>query len=338
MTSSSQPLVSILLSVYNDEHFLPLALDSILNQTYPHFELIVVNDASTDGTLPLLEDYARRDNRIKLFTRQRQGLTKNLNFAFAKATGELIARMDSDDISLPERLEKQVALYLSNPDFGLIASYFEHIDPDGKLMKRVDNIPQEQEALKARFFETNPISHGSAVIPRRVFEELGGYREAFSTVQDYDLWLRIVERYPVGIVPEVLYQHRNHQATMSAQKRFLQLQMKSLALYLKDERQRGNNPDSLAKCVNPRQQACFIKQFLKEDRQQHRKYYGKVMSDYGRRYFKAGNTSLALKTFITALQLDPIQPQTLRNMGKSLLKMVFPQAPPRWVTVRSLFF
>lgn len=138
MGSNISPKVSVVMSVYNGEKYLPETIDSILNQTFKDFEFIIINDGSTDKTAKILTSYD--DPRIRIFNQENMGLTKSLNRAISLAKGEYIARMDADDISYPERLKKQVDYLNKNPDIGLVGSKYIRIDKRGRKIDEI-NVP-----------------------------------------------------------------------------------------------------------------------------------------------------------------------------------------------------
>src|SRR4051812_26679567 len=127
---AASPTVSVLMAVYNGEQYLREAVNSILSQTFKDFEFIIIDDGSTDRSPELLASYARADSRVKLISRPNKGLTKSLNEGLHAARGEFVARMDGDDISLPERFERQVSYLREHPEVVLVGSRVEFIDPD----------------------------------------------------------------------------------------------------------------------------------------------------------------------------------------------------------------
>jgi glycosyltransferase involved in cell wall biosynthesis len=206
------PPVSVLMSVYNGEQFLAEAVESILHQTYRDFEFIIVNDGSTDGTSSILEAY--HDERIVLLQQQHAGLTKALNAGLSMARGAYIARMDADDISLPERLERQIAFLQDNPAVGLISSHFYIIDREGKHIS-LCRPPAENEALQNALLTANQFCHGAAVFRSDCLKAAGTYREFFTFAQDFDLWLRIAEKYQCGNLSFPLYKWREDSRSLS---------------------------------------------------------------------------------------------------------------------------
>jgi glycosyltransferase involved in cell wall biosynthesis len=213
------PQVSVIMSVYNGSLYLREAIDSILNQTFKDFEFIIINDCSTDRTESILLDYASRDDRIVLINNEQNlGLTRSLNKGLAIATGEYIARQDADDISLPERLSEQVAYMASHPEVTFISSGVQYIDEQGqetwKYTPSCDPI-----VLRWHLLFYNPIRH-STVLWRRalVAEQVGDYDPTFIYSQDYDLWVRIAEKFSIQTLPLILVKLRWHESSITVSK------------------------------------------------------------------------------------------------------------------------
>jgi len=194
------------MAVYNGERYMREAVDSILAQTFPDFEFIIVDDASTDSTPAILDSY--NDPRlVRLRNEDNIGLTRSLIRGLTPARGEYIARMDADDVSLPERLERQVAYLDAHPEVGLVAAPFVFMDEAGNE-KTVSRPPTDRCQLRAVLVRGNQFCHGVAMFRRACLDTVGGYRDAFRYAQDYDLWLRILERYEVACLDDVLYKYR----------------------------------------------------------------------------------------------------------------------------------
>ncbi len=201
--SFSRPKVSVVLSTYNDGHYLPIAMDSILKQTFQDFEFIIVDDASTDGTADILSKVD--DPRIKIFRNsQNLGLTKSLNLGIRHARGKYIARMDADDISLPHRLETQVNFLDKNAEYALIGSSYYRMDEKGEINSLL-RVLEDDRSIKAGLKRQNWFAHGSVMMRRDAFQQVGGYDERFKFAQDYDLWLRMAKVYKVANIGEPLY-------------------------------------------------------------------------------------------------------------------------------------
>jgi cellulose synthase/poly-beta-1,6-N-acetylglucosamine synthase-like glycosyltransferase len=203
------PKVSVVMSVYNGERFLRQAVESILDQTLTDFEFIVVDDGSTDGTAEILSSYAEADPRLRIITQENRGLIQSLNRAIGAAQGEYMARMDADDISMPERLTVQVRWLDSHPQVAMLGTRYDEIDEHGKVVRRgnryVGSALVERALLQGNF---SVFCHGSVMFRRTCFEHIGGYREQFKHAEDYDLWLRMAEHYELDNLAETLYQHR----------------------------------------------------------------------------------------------------------------------------------
>jgi glycosyltransferase involved in cell wall biosynthesis len=215
--AGAAPKVTVLMAVYNGERYLREAIDSILRQTFTEFEFLVVNDGSKDGSRDIVLSYAD-DRRVRLVDNPaNMGLTRSLNRGLSLARGALVARQDADDVSHLDRLARQVAFLDSHPDVALLGTQVRHISSDGSSVraagweKAVTGV-----GIRWQILFDSPFIHATAMFRTGVVrEELGGYDEGFATSQDYELWSRIVERYPAGNLPEALLDFRSHSGTVS---------------------------------------------------------------------------------------------------------------------------
>lgn len=200
------PKISVVMSVYNDETFLEDSIKSILEQTFSDFEFIIINDCSTDTSYDIISRF--QDERIKILENEHNiGLTRSLNIAIKVAKGEYIARQDADDISLPNRFEKQIFYLDNNPEIALLGTSIHRINGNGHILREVKSV--NKPSFKD-FLESNHIKHGSSMFRRAIFMQLGGYNELFRYSQDYELWLRFAESYDIRNLLEPLYQLRIH--------------------------------------------------------------------------------------------------------------------------------
>jgi len=230
------PKVTVLMSVYNGEKYLREAIDSILAQTFKNFEFLIVNDGSTDKTAEILKSY--KDSRIKIISNEKNiGLTKSLNKGLKAAKGNYIARQDADDVSMPERLEKEVEFLEQNRNVGLVGTDYLFINEKGKVVHIVKCLNGSRE-LKEKLLEGNQFGHGSVMLRRECIDEVGTYREEFKFAQDYDFYLRIAEVYDVANISEPLYQWRINVKSVSVKEKMFQDKYASLAIELAKERKR----------------------------------------------------------------------------------------------------
>ena len=199
------PVLSVLMSVYNGEKYLNLAVDSILKQTFKDFEFIIINDGSIDRTREILESY--QDERIVLIHQENNGLTRALNKGLSLAKGEFIARMDADDSCKPERLEKQVAYLREKPEIVLLGSNCFNVDGEGTLIGQSD-LPTDAVQIKWNLLFYNCLRHSTVMFRRKEVKKIGGYKSTICYAQDYDLWLRIAERYPIACLKDPLIYYR----------------------------------------------------------------------------------------------------------------------------------
>ena len=198
------------MSVYNGEDYLSEAIDSVLDQSFTDFELIVINDCSTDRTGELLAEYSSKDERVKVHTNEvNLRLPSSLNKAISLAKGKYIARMDADDICMPNRLEEQFAFMESHPDLALSSCRFMTLK-NGVISSGGCGGKTDHESIKALLLVTNPILHPGIIAKADVIRELG-YDKNFTCTEDMELWSRFVlGNHTIEIQPEYLMIYRLH--------------------------------------------------------------------------------------------------------------------------------
>ena len=206
--------------VYNGEAYLREALDSILHQSYSSFEFIIINDGSTDGTQDILEDY--HDPRIRLYHQENQGLSSSLNRGIALAQGEYIARMDADDISQPDRLDKQVAFLDCHPEIGLVGSSIQTMDFQGVLQKKI-HYPLDHHLIKWSMCFINPLAHPTVMMRRSAVNATTGYNPDTEPAEDYDLWTRLSNTTRLANLSDPLVYLRRHDSCITHARREMQL-------------------------------------------------------------------------------------------------------------------
>lgn len=211
----SPPSIAVLLPVYNAERFVDEAVNSILAQTFTDFELIIVDDGSTDGSLELLEAHANRDERVTLISRPNTGIVGALNEMAERARSTFLARMDADDIALPDRFASQLNCFKSNPRAVCVGGRIDLISESGEPLMSPEpilgNATIQQEALAGR----TPISHPSAIFKRDAFEAVGGYHPDAYPAEDLDLFLRLGEIGDLHNVPNTVLKYRMHGNSIS---------------------------------------------------------------------------------------------------------------------------
>lgn len=219
--------ISIILSTYNEEKYIYQAIESVLNQSYPYFEFIIVNDGSTDGTLKIVQEF--KDERIRIIDKKNTGLPDSLNVGIKASRYDWIARMDGDDIALPERLETQVS-YISDT-VGVIGGQFKEIDENGSIKnERISSNPLS--AWKSRLYVIlgwNPLAHPTALINKKYLMEIGGYDTNFIASQDVDLWSRLSSICDIINTVEPILLYRKHSNNISSKRVELQRRMSFLA-------------------------------------------------------------------------------------------------------------
>ena len=218
------PRVTVLLPVYEAERFLAEAVESILAQTQRDFELLAIDDGSRDGSAAILDAYARRDPRVRVVRRPHAGLVATLNEGLALARGELIARMDADDVALPDRLERQLARLDLESALVCIGGGFAVIDAAGRTIDRVFPACDHAAILARALCGESSISHSAATYRRDAVRALGGYDESARLVEDLDLWLRLAEVGTLANLPELVSRVRHHEGSLSERNAAAQLE------------------------------------------------------------------------------------------------------------------
>jgi len=202
------PRVSILMSVYDGEMYLDEAIQSVLNQTFSDFEFIVINDGSTDDTARIIDRYRREDARIRAYEQPHHGLVAALNRGLELARGEYVARMDADDISVPERVASQVAFMDAHPEVGICGTWIETIGtPHGDVLR----YPTDDATIRSWMLFESVLAHPSIILRREVLSKAGLlYDETCMHAEDYDLWVRAAHYTALSNIPKVLLRYRLH--------------------------------------------------------------------------------------------------------------------------------
>ncbi|MBT0667244.1 glycosyltransferase [Novosphingobium profundi] len=212
------PAISVAMSVYNAERFLADAIDSVLGQSFADFEFLIVDDGSTDGSADIICAYAGRDARIRPVIRENRGLIASLNELLERAQAPLFARMDADDVCLPERFGAQHTFLEAHPDYGVVGTWTLDIDEAGKpyRLHGRDHPVDHASFLEAIEKDQPLICHPAAMMRRDVVRSVGGYHAAFRHCEDYDLWLRLASVTRLGNIPERLVRYRHYDEQVSS--------------------------------------------------------------------------------------------------------------------------
>ena len=207
----SSVAVSVVMPVYNARRYLMRAVQSILDQTFTDFEFIIVDDGSTDRSLKIIRDFEKKDGRIKVISRPNTGIVGALNDGLQAARGDLIARMDADDVALPERFEKQIAYMQENPECVILGTGIFFMDAAGNIVKRCER-PPDHETIEKWLLngDAGAMIHPSVMMRREAFEKIGGYRQKAKLTEELDLFLRLAQVGRLANLEELLLLYRVH--------------------------------------------------------------------------------------------------------------------------------
>jgi glycosyltransferase involved in cell wall biosynthesis len=209
LVSNITPMISVIMPVYNAGEYVKEAIESILNQTYSDWELIIIDDCSTDNSVEIIQSF--HDKRIVLLKNEiNSGIAKTSNKGLKIAQGKYITRMDSDDIAFPLRFEKQVKFLEENPDYVLCACDVQMFGARREFF----TLPEKDQQLKVSLLYQNPFVNSSVLIRGKDFKKYL-YNELFSTAEDYELWINLKEEGKFASIPEVLFQYRVHSDSIS---------------------------------------------------------------------------------------------------------------------------
>jgi glycosyltransferase involved in cell wall biosynthesis len=296
-------VISVVLPAYNAERFLRAAIESVLNQTFRDFELIVIDDGSTDQTLAMARIFEALDSRVRVITHQNMGMGASLNEAIATAKYQWIARMDADDVMLPNRLEHQLQFVQNNPDIAVAGSWIQYIDERGRLIGkrchplfRRDQVQREIQGNKLL-----PLTHPSVLIRKSAFEAAGGYRPQFWPSDDLDLWPRIAERgFGILVQQEFLTQYRIHSDSICAARARHTLLRVRWVRECMIRRRRGEAECSWEQFLEYRKSLPLLQKIDEE-----RKLTGRVMHKLAGVAYAERRYHMMLPTFLAAAILQP---------------------------------
>jgi glycosyltransferase involved in cell wall biosynthesis len=242
--SGGDPQISVLMPVYQAERYLEEAVESILTQSFDDFELIVLDDGSTDTSPRILSALGLRDDRVRVRRAEHIGLVGQLNQGIAEARGVFIARMDADDVAHPERLERQLAYLKAHPDCVAVGTGVDEVDPQRRIIRSLD-IPTRHEEIESRLLQGDggALIHASALYRADALTSIGGYREEFEFGEVVDLHLRLAERGRLANLPDTLYEYRQDIDSVCFTRR-LEVRRNQDAAVREALRRRGLDPES----------------------------------------------------------------------------------------------
>jgi len=231
--------ITVLMPAYNAEQFLAEAIESVLAQTLPDFELIVLNDGSRDRTREIAEGYALRDSRVRVESQANMGIARTLNRGLELASNDWVARMDADDVMMPNRLERQLAFVSEHPGLAVASSWVKHIDGQGRVVAKDSNSHLLTHEAVEKWHKAGHLvsfSHPAAILRKGAVQAVGGYRPQFKVTEDTELWIRLLDAgYEILVQPEYLLRYRIHAGSVSVAR--VRFQLRELR-WLKDCRAR----------------------------------------------------------------------------------------------------
>jgi glycosyltransferase involved in cell wall biosynthesis len=213
MTTRNDPLVSVVIAAFNMGQYLPLAVSSVLNQSYRNFEVIIVDDGSTDTTREAMTKF-EDDPKIKLFHQSNQGQASAKNRGIMEASGDFIAFLDADDLWMPNKLERQLPCFDISKDVGVVYTNVSTIDEEGSIIS-TPNMKYYSGKISGRLLVDNFVTGMASIVRRECFNTVGLFDETFPMGIDYDLWLRISVKYEFFYLDEVTYLYRQWAGQMS---------------------------------------------------------------------------------------------------------------------------
>jgi glycosyltransferase involved in cell wall biosynthesis len=207
--------LTVIMPVYNAQKFLAEALNSILNQTYSDFILFVIDDGSTDASAEIIEYYKKLDSRIVSFSQNNKGLIKTLNQYFEAVETPYIARMDADDISLPQRFERQIAFLEKHKEIGIVGTGLKYMNETLTKTLEEANFPDSHAKILWKMLYTTGVPHAPVMLRKEIFSKVGGYSEHAKYIEDYDFFHRAKQLTQFANIQETLYVYRKNEQSVS---------------------------------------------------------------------------------------------------------------------------
>jgi glycosyltransferase involved in cell wall biosynthesis len=288
------PTVSVIIPAYNTAQFVAEAVDSVLQQSYPPLEVIVVDDGSTDDTSAVLQRYVH-DQRVRCIRQQNGGAGKARNLGVQHAVGELIAFLDSDDLWVAQKLALQVPLF-ANPYVAVVYSDREDIDERGEAVSAPALEFHRGDGLAGQLLVRNFVPMSSAVVRRSAYDEAGGFDPTLARSEDLDFWLRVALRHGFDYVRQPLVRHRRRSNQLTANR--LKVYEASLLI---QERFLRSYPTAVS-------------------RRDRNRGWSKRYSGRGKAWARSGNRSKAFADFLRALRYDPLNMGTMKEVIKLVVR------------------
>jgi glycosyltransferase involved in cell wall biosynthesis len=303
-TDSALLWFTVLMPVHNGERYIREAIDSILAQSHPWFEFLIINDGSTDSTPTILDEYAARDSRIRVIHQENIDQPATLNRGLREARHDWVAIIDHDDISRPKRLERQALMIKQNPEVRVVGTHGLEITAEGTVLGQIAFGPVTVREYHERRKRNDWMSfiHASVAMHRPTVLALGGYRPEFGSAADSDLWSRVADEHPVVAVNEFLVDYRVHLNSMSF-KRFFEQQLKVRWIRACQDARRSGRPEPTLDELRASERGMFFAGRLNIQR------FDWMMHCLRRRrlYRAEGKPIRAASYFIAASVLDPLR-------------------------------
>ena len=306
------PLVSVVITTYNGQRFIRQALESMLGQTYPRLEVVVVDDGSTDDTPRILESVT--DPRLRILRQANRGHSGALNSGIAAAAGEFVAFLGHDDVSHPERVSKQVAYLTVHPECGLVGTQYVAIDEHGVVLGPYIKPLTHEAIVKVLRTSGNSIASPSIMVRRDVLTAVGGFRSEFDLAEDNDLCQRVSETWEVANLPDVLLQWRYHMGSVTQTRYYRQKAVSSASRECGRRRRLGLPEDVESSLRVALQEVPPPRRRASEKRRR-----AAVKLTWGICFFTLGKRKQAISPIVGSLALAPAQPRAWAFLLLSVL-------------------
>lgn len=247
-TMQNRPKLSVLMPAYNAEKYIAEAIDSILNQTFKDFEFIIIDDCSTDGTWRIIQEYAKRDNRIVVFkNNQNLGIAGNRNKLISLARGKYIVWQDADDASMLYRIEHQYKFMEENLEVGILGGWLQFFNEKGS--QSIRKYAPDDKNLRKNIFRYSPVAQPGAIIRSKCFDELGQYNLKYPAAEDIDMSFRIGSKYKFANLQEIVIKYRENKGSATFTK-LKKIELDTINIRKKYSKGRGYNMTVFDKIYN----------------------------------------------------------------------------------------